>query len=101
MNVEIEYDEDGYETDRSYRRRMGLPEPDFAEPSLCARCSEPLNVRSVDHAYCSRLCWQRDQRDRGRSEAGQCEGCGASLVGKRRDARWCSPACRMRAKRAA
>lgn len=96
MNGEIEYDEDGYETDHSYRRRMGLPEAEAVNSVACARCSEPLDVRSVDHMYCSRQCWQRDRE---RPEAGQCEGCGASLAGKRRDARWCSRSCRARSVR--
>jgi hypothetical protein len=31
--------------------------------------------------------------------AGSCQTCGASLAGKRADAKWCSPACRMKASR--
>src|ERR1700694_1136613 len=47
--------------------------------------------RDMPEIYCSRLCRDGVERTNGR-----CAGCGVNLVGKRRGARWCSDACRMR-----
>jgi hypothetical protein len=64
----------------------------------CDRCGKLLREvrytrKDEPETYCSRLC--RDGVDR---RKGFCDGCGVDLAGKRRGARWCSDACRMRKK---
>ena len=64
----------------------------------CDKCGKLLaEVRYTrkdrPETYCSRLC--RDGVDRMK---GRCDGCGVDLSEKRRGARWCSDACRMRKK---
>jgi hypothetical protein len=62
----------------------------------CDRCSRLLaevrwTRKDQPETYCSQLCRDGVSRLKGR-----CDGCGVDLAGKRRGARWCSDACRMR-----
>lgn len=62
----------------------------------CDRCGKILGhvrwtTRGEPGAWCSQKC-----RDRIERQAGMCQGCGVSLQGKRKGARFCSDVCRMR-----
>jgi hypothetical protein len=62
----------------------------------CDRCGAVLRpirwtILGEPGAWCSQKC--RDGIER---QAGMCQGCGVSLQGKRKGARFCSDVCRMR-----
>ena len=62
----------------------------------CDRCRQLLGsvrytFRGQKGEWCSELC-----RDGEESKIGICRGCGASLKGKRRGAKWCNDSCRKR-----
>jgi hypothetical protein len=64
----------------------------------CDRCTKLLaevrwTRKDLPETYCSQFC--RDGIDQVK---GRCDSCGVELGGKRRGARWCSDACRMRKK---
>ena len=64
--------------------------------SACNRCGKLLGpvrytFRGQKGEWCSELC--RDGEER---KIGICRGCGASLNGKRRGAKWCNDSCRKR-----
>jgi hypothetical protein len=65
---------------------------------VCDRCGKVLaeiswTRKDMQETYCSRLCRDGVERMKGR-----CDGCAVDLAGKRRGARWCSDACRMRSR---
>jgi hypothetical protein len=62
----------------------------------CDRCCAVLGsirwtIRGEPGVFCSQLC-----RDGSERKAGVCQGCGVSLIGKRKHARFCSDVCRKR-----
>ena len=62
----------------------------------CDKCGTVLGpirwtISGETGAWCSQKC--RDGIER---QAGMCQGCGVSLAGKRKGARFCSDVCRMR-----
>ena len=64
----------------------------------CDKCGKVLaevrwTRKDMPETYCSQLCRDGFGRTKGR-----CDGCGIELAGKRRGARWCSDACRMRSR---
>lgn len=100
----------------------GLPLNDHVPGVLCLECAGPLAVygqtccawcgRSVCYGgpqsrprrYCtveclsaSRTARRRDQRDQARQRC--CNGCGQWFTAVRKDARYCSPACRQKSYR--
>jgi hypothetical protein len=64
--------------------------------SACDKCGKLLGsvrytCKGQESEWCSALC--RDGEER---QLGVCRGCGASLNGKRKGARWCDDSCRKR-----
>ncbi len=63
----------------------------------CDNCHKPITnsltwkLRNRKEIYCSQYC-----RDGVKRIAGNCQGCGLSLSGRRRGIRFCGPSCRMR-----
>jgi hypothetical protein len=78
--------------------RRSLEEHGSYLTEACDKCGKLLaeirfTVKGQSGEWCSREC-----RDGVAHEWGKCLGCGASLNGKRKDAKYCGNTCRMRVK---
>ena len=89
--------------------KLSNPWRQFDEPRPCEVCGRPVGIqrsgRHIWRVFCSDLCRGRDtdkrQRQRRLSERQKvCADCGTQFEAKRKDTKYCSPACRQRAHRA-
>ena len=67
-----------------------------SELRSCKGCGQAADLRVG--SFCSGACYQRDRRRRRRPHL-ICASCRRDFVAARKDARWCSDACRFRAYR--
>lgn len=97
------------QTDPVYLHTLAKPRA-VKGATACVACRKPFTPRRSDHVFCSKACknagWRLEQNEGGwkagklasdahmrRCQAPDCE---ETLIGRRRSAKYCSDACRVR-----